>query len=620
MDESIKINNVFKSIEKAIAGKDTIKINNYLKSIDLIEESFLDGYPERKKHGVYYTNLEVSEFIIKEAILLFLNKKLSNIQLTSIDKIFSQDSSVKIKIGSLLLNSSIFDPACGSGVFLLTAARVIYNAISKLNYEISYHELKTQILKNIHGLDINKSAIVLSRLKLIAWFYEDSNQNLSEIIPILKSNIVKGNSIFNPPNLKFNLIVGNPPYGNILNNDEKELLKNEHVFYKDIYCTFLLKALDWCNGTIGFLVPKSFLLRQGYIRFRNELFSSANIIRLYDIGPNLFKKATNEVQIILYQNKGSKNENLRIYDYPDSEVITYPNQEFDNLRICFNSNCPMSKKSKKIFVYTFSDVCEYCGHETITLNRIRIKSSDFIYKLINKIERTGNLNYLNIKDFPMLIRGEEDKGLKQVKKLLQTSNRGSCAFINAKGDFKYFHIRQIKSFDIEKIDSSLLKGNNYEYYLGPRLLIKHNNVIPEAVYSEDNICFTSSIYSLLHEDTQELKYLCAILNSALIQFYCIYAINNQKDTTINLNQYMIRHLPIIGIKDDLKTVISNKVDQILNEYKESGGELNNTIIKLSKKIDGLIFNLYSITEQESKTIISLLKEQINYFREIYKDF
>ena len=49
----------------------------------------------------------------------------------------------------------------------------------------------------------------------------------------------------------------------------------------------------------------------------------------------------------------------------------------------------------------------------------------------------GNLNYLNIKDFPMLIRGEEDKGLKQVKKLLQTSNRGSCAFINAKGDFKY---------------------------------------------------------------------------------------------------------------------------------------------------------------------------------------
>ena len=620
MDESIKINNVFKSIEKAIAAKDTIKIDNYLKIIDLIEESFLDGYPERKKHGVYYTNQEISEFIINEAILLFLNKKLSNIQLTSIDKIYSQDSSVKTKICSLLLNSSIFDPACGSGVFLLTAAQVIYNAISKLDYELSDHELKIQILKNIHGLDINESAIVLSRLKLIAWAYEDSDQNLLEIIPILKSNIFIGNSISNLLNSKFNIVIGNPPYGNILKKDDKENLKKENVFYKDIYCTFLLKALDWSDGIVGLLVPKSFLLRQGYIRFRNELISSADIMRIYDIGPNLFKKATNEVQIVFYRNKDNENEDLRIFDYPNNEIIIYPNQKFDALKVCFNSKCQMSKKSKKIYVYTFNDTCEYCGHETTLLNRIRIKPSDFTYKLINKIERTGNLNYLNIKDFPMLIRGEEDKGLKQVKKLLQPGKSGSCAFISAKGDFKYYHIKKIKSFDIEKADSNLLKGNNYEYYIGPRLLIKHNNVIPEAIYSEDNICFTSSIYSLLHQDSQELKYLCAILNSALIQFYCIYAINNQKDTTINLNQYMIRHLPIMDIKDDLKIVISNTVDQILNEYKESDGVLNNTIIKLSKKIDTLFFKLYSITDLESRTIISILKKQINYFKEIYEDY
>ena len=67
MDESIKITNVFKSIEKAITVKDTIKINNYLKSIDLIEQSFLESYPERKKQGVYYTNQDISEFIINEA-------------------------------------------------------------------------------------------------------------------------------------------------------------------------------------------------------------------------------------------------------------------------------------------------------------------------------------------------------------------------------------------------------------------------------------------------------------------------------------------------------------------------------------------------------------------------
>ena len=617
MDESIKINNVFKSIEKAIAAKDTIKIDNYLKSIDSIEESFLDGYPERKKHGVYYTNQEISEFIVNEAILLFLNKKLLNIQLTTIDKIYSQDSSAKTKICRLLLKSSIFDPACGSGVFLLTAARVIFNVISKLDYEISDHELKTQILKNIQGLDINEPAIVLSRLKLIAWFYEDSDQNLSEIIPILKSNIKKGNSVSDTLNSKFNIVVGNPPYGNILKKDDKENLKKENVFYKDIYCTFLLKALDWSDGIIGLLVPKSFLLRQGYINFRKKLFSFANIMRIYDIGPNLFKKATNEVQIVIYGNKDNENEDLRIFDYPDNEVITYPNQQFDALKVCFNSKCQMSNKSKKIYVYTFSDACQYCGHETTPLNRIRIKPSNRILKLINKIERVGDLNYLNIEDFPKMIRGEEEEGLKQVKSLIQKNTGGSCYFISAKEDLKYYHIKLIKSFNIEKIDSNLLKGNDYEYYIGPKLLIKHNNIIPEAVYTEDNISFTSSIYSLLHKNSQELKYLCAIMNSALIQFYCIYGINNQKDTTINLNQYMIRHLPILKPNNQTKSEIVKKTENIINLFKIRNGEINEEIIKLLQEIDNYIFNLYSITDEERKFLISNIKNKIVYFNTIY---
>ena len=162
-----------------------------------------------------------------------------------------------------------------------------------------------------------------------------------------------------------------------------------------------------------------------------------------------------------------------------------------------------------------------------------------------------------------------------------------------------------------------MKGNDYEYYKEPKLLIKHNNIIPEAIYTEENICFTSSIYSLLHNDVSELKYLCAIFNSILIQFYCIYAINNQKDTTINLNQYMIRHLPIIKPGNNTKNKIVEKVD-VINILLQNDSIDLEKFYSVLREIDDIIFNIFSIAENEANLIISKTRNQIRHFRTIYR--
>ena len=99
---------------------------------------------------------------------------------------------------------------------------------------------------------------------------------------------------------------------------------------------------------------------------------------------------------------------------------------------------------------------------------------------MEKIEKNGNLNYLNPKEFPKMIRGEEDKGLKKVKKKIINDGSRSCYFINAKDDFKYYFFYKRKSLNLEEINAKILKGNNYEYYILPKLLIKHNNIVPEA--------------------------------------------------------------------------------------------------------------------------------------------
>ncbi len=609
MNESTDFNEIkgfYHLFEKVIKTNDIPNILKILTNLPSLEESFLKNYQKRKKEGVYYTTDKLSYFIVLEVIFLLLKSRISLPNINDIQEIHKLNSKQRTEVLDLLLNTSIYDPACGSGIFLLNAAKIRYNLIKVLNPSSDISEIKTQILSNIYGQDINDNAIKFCILKLYNWYFEENNTHSTHVISKLKTNLKVGNSLKSSIHLNFDLVVGNPPYGNILSKEEKLIFKREKI-YNDIYCGFLIKALNWCTGVIGLLIPKSFLLRQGYNEFRNEFLLKANILKIFDIGSKMFKNATNEVQMIFYEKKiDSFDKDLQIYDYPNRETITYKNQNVDSLRVCFNLECPVGLNSKKLYTYTFEKNCPYCASETIKLNRIRIKANNQIIKLIEKIERKGDLNYLNPKDFPKMIRGEENKGLIEVRRKLQNNQQGSCVFISARNDFRYYTFKKGKSLNIEEIDEKILKGNDYEFYLGPKLLIKHNSIIPETIYTEENVCFTSSIYSLKHKEIVELKYLCAVLNSRLIQFYCTYAINNQKDTTINLNQYMIRHLPIMKVNHQIKLDLAGIVDNINDLYRR-GITHRAKIQTLRGGIDDLIYELYSINKEEQKIILSNIK-------------
>ncbi|MFX0039139.1 MAG: class I SAM-dependent DNA methyltransferase [Candidatus Heimdallarchaeota archaeon] len=611
--------------DKSISTNDFHEMYGLFPFIDRFEESFLSAYQKRKEDGTFYTHRTISDFIVTETLLCLITKKLKECNkisrnIENVDEILKFDQDLKQKITKILLTITICDPACGSGIFLLSTAQIIYNIILKLNSHLSCSQIKNQLINNLYGFDINEFAIKLCFLKLLKWFTDGDKEILKDFVSPLKSNFRIQNSIIDSKIPKFDVIIGNPPYGNILNQKEKELLKKDKIFYKDIYCTFLLKALSWSNEIIGFLVPKSFLLRQSYIKFRNIMLSKANICKIFDIGSKLFKRATNEVQVLIYENKVNEfDAELTIYDYPKTKIISYQKQTVDSLRICFNLNCPLCVKSKKFYVYTSKKNCPYCKSNTIELNRIRIKPNQEIYQLIEKIEKIGDLNYLSSVNFPKMIRGEEELGLEIVKSKLRNDLSGSCFFISAKNDFNYYSFKKNRSFKIEELDSTILKGNDFKYYKEPKLLIKHNNIIPEAIFTKENVCFTSSIYSLLHDDIGELKYLCAILNSILIQFYCIYAINNQKDTTINLNQYMIRHLPIVKIEKKIKNKIVEKIDLIDSILQDNDKTDLNNYYSILKEIDNIVFDIYYVTENEANLIISNTKNQIKHFATIYKN-
>jgi hypothetical protein len=601
IDATNHINTLYYNIKENIKLNNIGQIQSYLSKIDKTEDLFLQSYTKRKKEGGYYTTDKITNLIVSEVLITLINK-LNPHKVKTLNDLETLTLEVRQKLNFLLIDLTVCDPSCGSGAFLITYVNKIVDLLIYLGEKVEKVLLK--VLENTFGYDINENAIKLCRLKLFKWFFELNSNHITPIstFELIENHIQVKDSITQPIYQEFSIIIGNPPYGNILSETQKIILEQQGIFHKDIYCAFILKALEWSNGIIGFLIPKSFLIRQSYIDFRALLLERANLIKIYDIGPNIFKKATNEVQAVIYEKEITKNKNLEIYNPSGMKIITYLNQEFDTLKFCKNPQCPLYDKSKKIYVYSFDDRCPFCGSKNHPINRIKIKVNSSMLSILDKIERTGNLNYLNLQDFPKLIRGEEDSGLAAVKDILEDNILRSCIFLNAKNDLMRYRYQKSKSFDIEKINPKKLKGENYEYYINPKLLIKHNNTFPVAVYTEENVCFTSSIYSLLHKNKNELKFLCALLNSSLIKYYCIYGINNQINTTINLNQYMIRHLPIPIIDNETKSVLASKVDSLITLYYHP--EQNEQyIMELLEEIDKIIFHIYLIKKEEISLIL-----------------
>ena len=146
---------------------------------------------ERKSTGSYYTPDFLVQNLIKTALDPVIAQKLN-------------DNSQNPE--QALLSLKVIDPACGSGHFLLAAARRIANELAQvraqskfqeLTPELYRHSLHEVISKCIYGVDINPMAIELARMGL--WL-EGFAEN--EPLSFLDHHLQVGNSLLGVMDLK----------------------------------------------------------------------------------------------------------------------------------------------------------------------------------------------------------------------------------------------------------------------------------------------------------------------------------------------------------------------------------------------------------------------------------
>jgi len=255
----------------------------------------------RKKKGVYYTPVDLVNFILINCVKSLYGKlNPQNIASLNLEE---------IPYKSFAKQKTIFDPTCGAGEFLLAAT----------NMKFSLWTMHTgltpataiNIISSIKGNDINIESVIITELRLFLCAIKWCNRvNYMDLANLLSENFTTYDFVTGIPPIKgkFNIIIGNPPYV----EDSKSGLSLE-VKYGNIYANVLKNASNKLetNGSMGFVIPLSYISTPRMQRIRNDLFSTLPeqyILSYADRPDCLFDSVHQKLCVLIGKNRRSEKQ------------------------------------------------------------------------------------------------------------------------------------------------------------------------------------------------------------------------------------------------------------------------------------------------------------------------
>ena len=351
-EESINFINII--IKEIIIEEKNISVKKYEKKIrDKIKnfDKFLKSYKlnvnnkilgevfekliNKKEIGAYYTPIFLTKYITTYSIYLYFLKKLNlhirfrKENLINLSKIESEfykilnDINFKKKVINILENFKIFDPTCGSGNFIFSALSELKQIYKKLNLYISDAEI---IKKHLFGNDIDKIALDLLFFRFELYFHEN-NIDKTLLVKIYE-NFTNNDFLESSEQIKFQCILGNPPYFELNKNNKEKFQKFKTVKCGNIYSLILEKSFNYLDnkGIMGMVIPISFVstIRMKYIR--NYLLSQSSniyIASFADRPSSLFVGVHQKINLLFVEK-----ENVNLNKFYTTSYIHFNKHEF----------------------------------------------------------------------------------------------------------------------------------------------------------------------------------------------------------------------------------------------------------------------------------------------------
>lgn len=237
----------------------------------------------------------------------------------------------------------VLDPACGSGVFLVGAyRRKIENAlVAERQSVLPAERLQMILTTGIFGAELEPQACHVAAfslyLTLLDYLAEEEIMAFSlgkrgaakKLFPPLVGTNLIADDFFAPStrfSARFDIVVGNPPWGNALRSDA-EWLKKAALRWKDkvenaqAAQVFVLETLDRAiapTGIAAYLLPASSFGNDRAAPFRHAM-TAYQIVSVTNLAPfrrELFKEAEQAAAILIMSNSVAEPDHLVRFDAP----------------------------------------------------------------------------------------------------------------------------------------------------------------------------------------------------------------------------------------------------------------------------------------------------------------
>ncbi|GBF54554.1 hypothetical protein N0824_02422 [Microcystis sp. 0824] len=371
----------------------------------------------------------------------------------------------------------------------------------------------------------------------------------------------------------FDVVIGNPPYGVDLSEYEKRYFLDKYIKTSgeiEIYCYFIELSLSGIlkhNGYFSFITTNTVYYLDKFLTIRKNLFSTNKIIFLTELEKQVFTDAPDIVPAIYLLKKAKDQDNI---------VNLYKSQS--------------TKKVYDLELYSDFYVNNIAQSKLDIKNTFLLNTNNEKEALIDKLSSLNKLNN-NFKVVYGIKTGNNKKFVKQKpdndgiwKKCASSADNIKKYIITWKGDF----------LNISK-DLAGLGNVNYEQ---PKILIQYIRKLSMKTRLVCALDVNGEYYPLnnysfvISENTPSLKFLLAILNSNLTNWYF-----SNSFVDYNIKPKYIEQIPLPKVLTS--DSIENIVEEILAAKKD---DTNANTSELEKQIDHLVYKLYQLTYNEVKII------------------
>ncbi len=505
-----------------------------------------------------------------------------------------------IKIDRSLLNKKILEPSCGNGLLLLGIILKAYNQYKDKHY------IDTLINDVLYFNDINSIMIseTIKNMKqlYLTLFKENYNGNFNSFVCDFTNKKHMNN-------IKFDYIVGNPPYISLYGRRDKkdnekqriEILKNYNQFPNDVkngkinyVMLFIERAVELLkpNANLTYIIDVAFF--ETAYKYTRKYLLANTIIESLEYNIQGFDVASGQVIISVINKHNTENNIVKIVNSENQTENLIPQSSWNNnndeykFRLNINDN-NLNKILEKLNIKSPKKLKDLYPNKNLrTCCMLLNMEKEFLYA--NK----------QINSYPYY------QGSKSINNKYSIPEYNYFFQYNVE---KQNYINDKLKIQLEKegIKNKKRIGFGEEIiYKNPKVFIRQSAKEIIATFDENESCANNSLYVFSLRDNSItsknfLMFLCGFFNSKIATFY------SQKRNIIRYykgKQPQIKISDLYGIPIPTNILLQKQITNLVKEIYKN----RNVIIQNSNKIDKLLYQFYKFDASEISYIENSIKD------------